>query len=1078
MANKIIHKNSSVITDGVPKLPGTEQLDYGEIAINYGASGETISIKNSNNQIVEFKSKDYFETIIEENERIVAGALSDLDEKITEFGDSIEKINQIELELSDNEFVIANALNDLNERLESIGENGGAGESSISVENLTYSELSEKILSNTLVPGSKYRITDYVTMCVDSYQYNSSTTVFIKSANHPFDIIVEALSENTLSEDAKAIQREGDTYFTDNNLDAWELKYCFDNDTSRFGWVDSSCKGVIYYMKDEFNNEAWYDFKNIMFMRDASFLTSYPIVEGLTSNTYFYTFSVVSNGEIKDDTLYTTNYHATDNHLGRNTAKITNTIFIDKSNNGVFNNIIGDGHANNTFGQSIWNNRIGHNCIGNIIVTKFQYNDITSNFSSNHILNSFAYNNVESGCVNNRFNGSVTKCTFKQAYSLNNFTGSTLSNCTFGTNIKYVSDMPNMSNVTFDNEVINGDNSIYLNNLSLDNGQNILTALSNNTSNVILSKYNDKYRLVNVANNDDLLDCIYDLGSFSNNKGGEDAAYNINLIRNPKILFLRFFNTSTNKYVYIKQITNNINCGVGEWGCTKQYIYLDGRVDVRKCWFQNVLGSYQTATDTNHTTSWMHLEDADGYLYSNGNKIVANERKSIKQTINATDSNNANVAGYYGKLSNLGLKGSNINFESISVYRRNGTGIANYEVLCKVLVKNNNQWVLVSKSNNKINVYSKSAGEECKFNMTTVENALMLSSNDVVAIVFSNNESASPKHCVNMGLKTTPNCTGAINIGSTEISTELSVTPNVQSYSPSISFEYKSINDIEYVSTSKDEEINGIKTFNNGINVKGDIVITDSDGDKTVIKTAIDKGELKVYSGNTTNGFIIKPNGLSEHNIPNLELLATNNSYSYKYKLPSLWGTNQSASVGLSTHISNQSHNYTVGRFPLIIGNEGTSYVDLQAIKNGTGITSGSTGMVQGKAVHEYAAPKSHTHTTSDISGLQTALIDKQDAFVLGDGLQLSSSDVLSVKYDNSTIKINNGKLKVNYGKGLEYSSGIRIKLGTGYAQNGAAGTGLGFESLGGLYVKIGTGLTYSDDFSIMIDIEKLRALL
>lgn len=55
---------------------------------------------------------------------------------------------------------------------------------------------------------------------------------------------------------------------TVNNLSSWELKYCLDNDTTRFLWADKSYgKGVIYYLKDEFNNEAPFDFKNIMFKR-------------------------------------------------------------------------------------------------------------------------------------------------------------------------------------------------------------------------------------------------------------------------------------------------------------------------------------------------------------------------------------------------------------------------------------------------------------------------------------------------------------------------------------------------------------------------------------------------------------------------------------------------------------------------------------------------------------------------------------------------------------------------------------------------------------------------------------------
>ena len=57
----VCHKRSSVITEGVPKQPTTDQIDYGEIAINYAASGETLYIKNSENAIAEFKDNKYYQ---------------------------------------------------------------------------------------------------------------------------------------------------------------------------------------------------------------------------------------------------------------------------------------------------------------------------------------------------------------------------------------------------------------------------------------------------------------------------------------------------------------------------------------------------------------------------------------------------------------------------------------------------------------------------------------------------------------------------------------------------------------------------------------------------------------------------------------------------------------------------------------------------------------------------------------------------------------------------------------------------------------------------------------------------------
>lgn len=51
----LIHvRSNQTLEDGSPKLPSVDRIEYGEIAINYNAGKETISFKNSNNQIVAF----------------------------------------------------------------------------------------------------------------------------------------------------------------------------------------------------------------------------------------------------------------------------------------------------------------------------------------------------------------------------------------------------------------------------------------------------------------------------------------------------------------------------------------------------------------------------------------------------------------------------------------------------------------------------------------------------------------------------------------------------------------------------------------------------------------------------------------------------------------------------------------------------------------------------------------------------------------------------------------------------------------------------------------------------------------
>ena len=85
---------------------------------------------------------------------------------------------------------------------------------------ITHADLKAMRDAGNLTPGQLYRITDYVT---------TSMSVNTRSAGHPFDILVHAINEKTLSEQAWAVKHDGDTYFEDARLEAWELKYRLDN---------------------------------------------------------------------------------------------------------------------------------------------------------------------------------------------------------------------------------------------------------------------------------------------------------------------------------------------------------------------------------------------------------------------------------------------------------------------------------------------------------------------------------------------------------------------------------------------------------------------------------------------------------------------------------------------------------------------------------------------------------------------------------------------------------------------------------------------------------------------------------
>ena len=127
------------------------------------------------------------------------------------------------------------------------------------IQHVTHAELVALRDNGELVPGQRYRITDYT--CTTKQPETHS-------AWHVFDIIVTADDVSTLNENARAVKHTGDTYFSGSKLSTWKLKYCLDNDITRFAWADTeSGKGVIYYLEDEFGNLAEYDFKNIQFKR-------------------------------------------------------------------------------------------------------------------------------------------------------------------------------------------------------------------------------------------------------------------------------------------------------------------------------------------------------------------------------------------------------------------------------------------------------------------------------------------------------------------------------------------------------------------------------------------------------------------------------------------------------------------------------------------------------------------------------------------------------------------------------------------------------------------------------------------
>lgn len=224
------------------------------------------------------------------------------------------------------------------DKIERVSVNGqvyelaGSGGGSTVMTNITYAELKSLRDTSSLVPGNKYRITDYET------KTNPSKSDF-RSAGHNFDIVLTAISTSLFEKKGYAMAREGDEYFSESSPELWELYYTLDNDTGSYPFCDPNGKGVIYKMVDEKNNSAPFDFKNIQATLNNAYAANVK-----TNNLYFYwlsyadentTGTVSSQDHIKDASVCSPK---TKNNSLLNGPSIDNTIILFKHQ---FENLFG-----------------------------------------------------------------------------------------------------------------------------------------------------------------------------------------------------------------------------------------------------------------------------------------------------------------------------------------------------------------------------------------------------------------------------------------------------------------------------------------------------------------------------------------------------------------------------------------------------------------------------------------------------------------------------------------------------------------------------------------------------------------
>lgn len=229
-----------------------------------------------------------------------------------------------------------------------------------------------------------------------------------------------------------------DPYFANCKLSAWEIKYSLDNDKTRFWWADeTNGKGVIYYMKDEYNNECPYDFKNIQFDREGTYYYTFSWVD---ENNAVKDLSIVGNTELYNDeeqisgcfgnkmgivSLY--DFGVYDDNPTNLATALNDNVFISTYSYedglffGCYSNTFGDSCYSNTFGGSCSNNTFGYKCHSNTFGDICIANTFGNECYSNTIGNFDSFNSFGDYCFANTFGNDCTYNTFGKFCASNTF---------------------------------------------------------------------------------------------------------------------------------------------------------------------------------------------------------------------------------------------------------------------------------------------------------------------------------------------------------------------------------------------------------------------------------------------------------------------------------------------------------------------------------------------------------------------------------------------------------------------------------------------------------------------------------
>lgn len=329
---------------------------------------------------------------------------------------SITDLQNSKVNTTDYDTTVSN-LNNLTEKVSTLEKNTVTTElinqTKNECENLkevTYEELSTLIQSNELIPGSLYRMTDYQTV-------TDSTNDQVSVDWHKFDLILRALSSNTISRNCSAISE----YYP--KASEWNIVYSMDNSIQ-------GSKGIILSMTDENGNYAPYDFKSIKIKKYkiSSLGTNIDSNENPWMVGLYIGEQSTGMYNVQDDDfkyIYTfssdTYTDASSDCKGNKVDTLGNIIFSGSNNKcyGRNNVIYKNGNNNiikgsdNFIGEQCSNNTIDVNTSKNIIYGMSSGNNINSESTKCVLYNSVKNTIIGNACVNIKVGNNISSVIFE-----------------------------------------------------------------------------------------------------------------------------------------------------------------------------------------------------------------------------------------------------------------------------------------------------------------------------------------------------------------------------------------------------------------------------------------------------------------------------------------------------------------------------------------------------------------------------------------------------------------------------------------------------------------------------------------